>query len=593
MSAVASQPANRSLGQLASRGLALLLRAARAVLLCALTYALILAFYGLCKWEPFFTAQPLTMTALDQAIPFLPWTVWVYSTVSSTTALTYFLITDRARTKRLALTLLTASALCAIVFALFPTTYPRELYPLPDATNQGWFFARTLVELADLRASDDPANCLPSLHVALATSLALTLAERGDAAGAAAARPFGAASSPARTPTWVRVLAPIWAICVSLSTLTVKQHYVVDVPAGALVGLLAHALCAYAARAGRPVWSTSAASPLALEAEADRAAVATLLKKVEAHQWSLDDLDLPTPNRPFDAPMVRLLNHVIYIEEIAAGNFRLLGAAATDPELKRLYTLFEDEEHRHAEGLRRLLLAGGGWIEKPGLGNALILDQQRHLDPRSDADAILVTVSNPVFETFLDAGTVPFLREHRDLKSPAFDEFVARITRDEAAHLGLNWLLTRKMARERSSFRHLLNPAIYRGMLAVPFMSLDVYALAQRLGYDFQTLIPSFKKLWKLHRKFPELRRFPMWRMFRLFVLCGIVATWVALFLVRAKILFVRFWTTFSRATDYLAWALFGDDLLKAHALPPATRARPTLTPAPSSLSASASRSGS
>lgn len=550
-----------------SRALVLGLRAVRAVVLCALTYALILAFYGLCKWEPFFAAQPLPMTALDRAIPFIPASVWIYSTVSSTTALTYFLITDRTRTKRLALTLLTASAVCSVVFAIHPTTYPRELYPLPDASGQGWFIRRTLAELADLRLSDDPANCLPSLHVALASSLALTLAERHNA-------------------RWIRVLAPIWASCVSLSTLTVKQHYIVDVPAGALVGLGAYLLCLYAARAGRPVWSTSASSPLALEADADRTAVAALLRKVESHQWSLEDLDPLVPKRPFDAPMVRLLNHVIYIEEIAAGNFRLLRAAAPDPELKRLYELFEDEEHRHAEGLRRMLLAGGGWIEKPGLGNALILDQQRHLDPQSDADALLVTVSNPVFETFLDAGTVPFLREHRDLKSPAFDEFVGRICRDEAAHLGLNWLLTRKMARERSSIRHLLNPAIYRGMLAIPFMSLDVYALAQRLGYDFNTLIPSFKKLWKLHRKFPELRTFPMWRMFRLFVLCGIVATWVALALVRAKVLFVRFWTTFSRVTDYFAWALFGDELLKAHALPAST---PTGRP----VSASESRSGS
>jgi membrane-associated phospholipid phosphatase len=517
--------------------------AGRALVLTSITYFIILLGYVACRSHPFFEPRELSLTALDRAVPFWVDTVWIYGTVSWVTLLGYFLVRDARTTGRFGLTLLLASAACWLGFALHPVSFPRHLYPLEGAGGA----LASIARLAELRESDAPDNCLPSLHVALATSLALLLRE------------------PER-PRLVRALAPVWAVLVSLSTLTVKQHYVVDVLGGAVVGLAAWALARRAAR-GRPYWQTAEA-PLALETDDDRAFVEGLLRKVEAHQWSLDELELPAPARPFEAPMVRLLNHVIYIEEIAARNFRFLKQAARDESVRRLYQLFEDEEVRHAEGLRRVLLAGGGKLERPGLGNGLVLAQQTELDPSSDADVVLVTLSNPVFETFLDAGTIPFLRAHPALRSAGFDALVSRIGRDEAAHIALNWFFSRKIGRSHAHVRHLFNPSIARGMVAIPFMSLDVYALAHRLGYDFATLLPSFRKLWSNHKRFPELMRLPMWRVFRLFVLCGLVSTWVTLVLARLHLLFVRFWTTFSRLTDYLAWALFGRRLLEVHALP-------------------------
>jgi hypothetical protein len=399
-----------------------------------------------------------------------------------------------------------------------------------------------------LREADNPANCMPSLHVVIATCIACFCIERAR---------HGA----------LRIAGPIWAATVMFTTLTTKQHYVIDIPTGIVAGSAGYLIARWAGRRGLPYWQ-STTHPLEPALADDHASVDALLKNVEAHQWSLSDLDLDAPGPKLARPMVRLLNHIIYIEEIAARNFKFLREAAADPRVKRLYALFEDEEHRHAEGLRKILLARGGWLERPGLGNALVLAQQPSLDPTSDADAILVAVSNPVFETFLDAGTIPFLRGHPDLQSPAFDELVRRICKDEAAHIGLNWILSRQAARSRVKLRYLLNPAILRGMLAIPFMSLDVYALAHQLGFQFATLRPPFSKLWRLHRRYPELGRYPMWMVFRLFVVCGYVAVRVTHFLAGLRLLFIRFWTFFSRITDAIAWLFFGGELLEKHGLP-------------------------
>jgi len=439
-----------------------------------------------------------------------------------------------------------AAVVCWIAFALFPTTYPRALYPLPFADSA------TLRELGDLRAADTPSNCLPSLHVALAWSLALSW------------RDFLRRS-------WARPLPIVWAVVVSACTLTTKQHYLVDIPAGLAVGVAAWWLVRRAVHDGAPSILIRPAA-LALDDARDRERVAALRKKVEAHQWSLDALEWSgAPRAALSPTMVRLLNQVIYIEEIARLNFVLQRDASADDDLRALYDRFADEERRHADGLRRLLVLHGARLEPPGLGNALVLDLFDALDPRSDLDAILVTVATPVFETFLDAGTIPFLRDHPALQGAAFRAFVERVCRDEAAHLALNWIMVRDAARRGAGWRGLrllANPAIYRGVVAIPFMSLDVYSLAYRLGYDLRTLLPAFGRLWRLDERYPELARYPLWRLFRLFVACGVVAVYGVLALERAGLMFGRFWTTLTRVTDLLARALFGSPLLERRGIP-------------------------
>jgi hypothetical protein len=233
--------------------------------------------------------------------------------------------------------------------------------------------------------------------------------------------------------------------------------------------------------------------------------------------------------------------------------------------------MFAAEERRHADGLRQLLALHGAPLRAPGLGNTLVMREFAVLDPRVDADVYLIAVATPVFETMLDAGTVPFLRDHPALESPWFGDFIRRLTRDEAAHMAVNWAVIREAGERfagRAGLRLLLNPTIARGMIAVPFMSLDVYSLAHRLGYRFDTLLPSFRRLWRRHRRHVELARFPLWWVFRVFVLCGALATVICHVLARMHLIFIRFWTTFTRLTDGVARALWGTRLLAELGLP-------------------------
>ena len=523
------------------------------VAMWALCMTIIVFFYGLGKLGAYTRgATVLPLTALDHAIPFLPWTVWLYGTITWVCLGVWLTLPDRAAGARLLATITVAAVTCSAVFVLFPTTFPRALYPVESLASA------SLRELARLRATDSPSNCLPSLHVALAWAIALTWAS----------------SFPGRSV--VRAAGVVWALIITVTTITTKQHFVIDVPTGAAVGVFAW----WAGRrlvpglTSTPAWMREAA--LEMRWPVHQRGLAKLRRAAEAYQWELDEVAWPAgPLAPLDPTLVRLINELIYIEEIAGLNFAILArAAAPEPgandDLQALYQLFHAEEQRHAEGLRRLLALHGAPLRPPGLGNSLVLTEFDSLDPRSDADVLLIATANPVFETMLDAGTVPFLRSHAALQSEWFDDFITRITRDESAHLAVNWMIIREAGeryRGLAGLRLLLNPSIYRGMVAVPFMSLDVYSLAHRLGYRFETLLPAFAKLWRLHRRYRELGRFPLWWLFRLFTAAGALATLVAASLARLGVIGIWFWIRFTKLTDALARFVFGRKLLAKRGL--------------------------
>jgi membrane-associated phospholipid phosphatase len=70
-----------------------------------------------------------------------------------------------------------------------------------------------------LLASDTPANCFPSLHVALAAVSGVLLWRRG----------------------W-RLAAVLWPCAIAVSTLTTKQHVAWDIPGGLALAAVAWAL---------------------------------------------------------------------------------------------------------------------------------------------------------------------------------------------------------------------------------------------------------------------------------------------------------------------------------------------------------------
>jgi len=185
------------------------IRSTRGHLLAAVTtIVLCAAMYFIPQHWQFAAPVTLPLTALDRAIPFWPESGLVYFGVFVFLLVTFFLLRDRREATRFLYASLLAQLIGMVVFLFWPTRFPRELFPLPAAASG---LGRALVNY--VRSTDASVNCLPSLHVSTVTICVLAL--RGS-------RGFSAALAV--------------GVPVVVSTLTFKQHYVVDALAGAALG---------------------------------------------------------------------------------------------------------------------------------------------------------------------------------------------------------------------------------------------------------------------------------------------------------------------------------------------------------------------
>jgi membrane-associated phospholipid phosphatase len=150
-------------------------------------------------------------TPLDAAIPFLPWTHTVYVSF-------FFLLLvaawqlDGPEYVRMLGAVLVVNAVCYLGFILFTAHYPR---PPLEAIAPGYWRE----EYRWMWSQDKPGNTFPSLHVAITVLGALRLRYR-------------------RGGRWWLA----WAFLICVSTLTVKQHFIVDVLGGIAVALAIHAV---------------------------------------------------------------------------------------------------------------------------------------------------------------------------------------------------------------------------------------------------------------------------------------------------------------------------------------------------------------
>ncbi len=147
-------------------------------------------------------------TALDRVISFDPRWIWIYLSYYPGCFLPLVGWNRRALFRQVALGYAIEFGACFVSFALIPARMAQ-----PSVPGGGWneWAVRKLFEI------DPGFNIFPSLHVANVLLIAAVLA-RFD-------RRFA-------VPAW------IWAILVSISTVTVKQHYAVDVLAGATLAAI-------------------------------------------------------------------------------------------------------------------------------------------------------------------------------------------------------------------------------------------------------------------------------------------------------------------------------------------------------------------
>lgn len=172
--------------------------------------------YSLANHFPGGTVRQLELTAVDRAVPFWPWTVFLYFSDYLLIFVAFQGCRSRISAARFLGTELVIIGFSVLVHWSLPVSFPRELYPLPGDLA---VMPRHAMEL--LRAFDRQTSCLPSLHVAGAIAAALMIRRE----------------QPRSFP-WLFA----WALLVTLSTLTTKQHYLFDVLAGAAVAALASLL---------------------------------------------------------------------------------------------------------------------------------------------------------------------------------------------------------------------------------------------------------------------------------------------------------------------------------------------------------------
>jgi membrane-associated phospholipid phosphatase len=165
----------------------------------------IAVFYVVPMHVRFVQPTHLVPTAVDRAVPFLEWTIWIYVSYFVFLFVPFVACRDEPRVVQVLYALALNSVVAGVIFLAWPT---EGAVQQPTGEGLTGFLWQALLTV------DRPVNCAPSLHVANACVCAFALQREGTA--------------------W-RYVAPVWLALIMLSTLTTKQHFFIDLPAGALL----------------------------------------------------------------------------------------------------------------------------------------------------------------------------------------------------------------------------------------------------------------------------------------------------------------------------------------------------------------------
>ncbi len=173
----------------------------------AIMYALGYLFYYLTNHYPYFVEHYLPLTWIDREVPFLPYSVFIYISEYFYFGFVYFLLRNTDNLNKYLYSFFVLQLVSCSIFFLYPTTYPRENFPvptdLPQWVQSTWTWLRTV---------DAPGNCFPSLHVSSVFLSAFVFWTDGQ-----------------KKLFWIFL---VWSTAIALSTLTTKQHYLADIISG-------------------------------------------------------------------------------------------------------------------------------------------------------------------------------------------------------------------------------------------------------------------------------------------------------------------------------------------------------------------------
>jgi membrane-associated phospholipid phosphatase len=163
-------------------------------------------FYFWCQRNHLARPRQLRLP-LDDAIPYCPRCVWIYSGLYYPVIVYInFVMESAGQFLRVAMSYILLLGMQMVFFLFFPVATPAEWRSVNLRRGRSEKF------LALVQRFDSPANSFPSMHVSVATLTALHL--------------------------WPHVgpAVMLFPALIALSCLFTKQHYVIDLPAGAALG---------------------------------------------------------------------------------------------------------------------------------------------------------------------------------------------------------------------------------------------------------------------------------------------------------------------------------------------------------------------
>lgn len=178
--------------------------------------------YALFNFGTYFLIQSLVnhqydlMTPLDSIIPIIPEFVWVYHSFIPVIFATMFMAVKTEYTfKRIFWSFILATIVLNFFYVFFPSEYPRPEFEVDSLSSYLTFLTHVI---------DKPVNSFPSGHVTM--SCLLFFGSRDTILG--------------KNQLWIRLTYGIWALLIAVSTLVLKQHYIVDVFSGFVLALLCY-----------------------------------------------------------------------------------------------------------------------------------------------------------------------------------------------------------------------------------------------------------------------------------------------------------------------------------------------------------------
>ena len=158
----------------------------------------------------------------DSKIPLLPWTALIYNSWGLLIFLLafFYLLRDRTLYRRYLLTMILGQLMADATFPFFQTRIPVPYEEVYGATD---FFSRVLAMTYRI---DNNYCGFPSIHVILCT-LTIIFIWKLDAA-----------------KLWLKISVSLYFTAVAITTVTTKQHVVLDIPGGIVYGIVAIPLAA-------------------------------------------------------------------------------------------------------------------------------------------------------------------------------------------------------------------------------------------------------------------------------------------------------------------------------------------------------------